>query len=163
MTHHDKVIESQQGIHNEVLKGAEEQENCCFKLKSGIGSRKDQVESKENPFDFPFEAIFGIGSLTFVQIFFQKLKGRVIVSFSLTFVFGTLYLMGSYYIKVHSVYSQKKEGPTTYKQQTLFVLAYFSCFSFSFAIPCAWFLCWSYSTFSPKKVTIFEMFTSLTS
>ncbi len=35
-----------------------------------------------------------------------------------------------------------------------------SCFSFSFARPCAWFICWSYNTFSPG--TIFEMFTLLT-
>lgn len=93
--HHDKIIESQQGIYNEVLKDIEQQENCCFELKSGIDSVKDHIESKNNLFDFPFKAIFGIGSATFVQMFFQKLKGRVVVYLSLTFVFGTLYLMGS--------------------------------------------------------------------
>jgi len=110
------------------LKGVEQQENCCFELKSVIDSVKDHIESKDNPFDFPFKAIFGIGSLTFVQMFFQKLKGTIIVSFSLTFVFGTLYLMGSYYIKVHSVYSQKKSF--SYVLQT----TNFICFSIVFML-----------------------------
>ena len=47
------------------------------------------------------------------------------VSFSLTLVFEVFYLMGTYYIKVHSVYAQKKEGSNGYKEQTLFILSYF--------------------------------------
>lgn len=70
--------------------------------------------------------------------------------------------MGNYYIKVYSVYNQKQEGNNVVQKKTLLVLAYFSCLSFSVAIRCAWIICWSYSKFSPQKVTIFEIFTCLT-
>lgn len=91
----------------------------------------------------------------------RNLTGRLIVSFLITIAFGTFYLMGSYYIEVHLIYSQKKEGSLGYKQRTFLVVAYFARYVFSFAVPSAWFICLSYSIFSPKKVTIFEMFTTL--
>ena len=155
-------MDSQQDIHNEVLKGIEQQENCCFELQSGFDSVKDQIESKANLFDLASKALFGIDWTSIVQMLVKNLTGRLIFSFSITIAFSTFYLMGSYYIQVHSIYSQKKEGTLAYKQRTFLVLAYFARYSFSFAIPSAWFICLSYTIFSPKKVTIFEMFTTLT-
>ena len=98
LVHHEKILESQEGIHNEFLKGIEQQEHCCIELKSGIDSVKNQIDSKDSPFDLFLKAIFGINSAVVVQMFFQKIKGGLLVSFSLSFVFGSLYLMGSYYI-----------------------------------------------------------------
>lgn len=77
LVHHERVIESQQNISEEVLKGIEEQENCCqenccIEVQSGIFSVKDQIESKKGPLDFPFNGIFGVGSVTFFQMLFQK-------------------------------------------------------------------------------------------
>lgn len=58
--HHEQVMDSQQSIHNEVLKGIEQQENCCFEVQSGFDSVKDQIESKANLFDLASKALFGI-------------------------------------------------------------------------------------------------------
>jgi len=143
LVHHERVIESQQNISEEVLKGIEEQENCCIEVQSGIFSVKDQIESKKGPLDFPFNGIFGVGSVTFFQMLFQKLKGGFLISFSLTIIFAILYLMGGYYIKIYSVYSQNEKGDNTATQQNLtcfgllfmllFFLRYTMCMGYLFS------------------------------
>ena len=44
---------------------------------------------------------------------------------------------------------KKKKGPMVTKNKLYLFYHTLSCFSF--ARPCAWFICWSYNTFSPKK------------
>lgn len=44
-------MDAQEGIHQEGLKGIEQQENCCSELKSDLFSVKDHIEAKESLLD----------------------------------------------------------------------------------------------------------------
>lgn len=43
LMHHETVMHAQQGVHQEVSKGIEQQENCCIELNSGLDSLKKQI------------------------------------------------------------------------------------------------------------------------
>lgn len=153
-----KCLNSQEKLHAEVFKEIDGQEDGCIQLYSGQDSVENQLGSKESYLSLNFQSLFGITSNTCIQLVIHRLQGSLLVSISLTLIFGSLYIIKSYYIKLYYLSPQSNRR---LREQILLILAYFSCLSFSFALPVAWFLCWSYTTFTPRKLNFFETFLSL--